>query len=551
MPSSASFALTTGQNEPGAAISNATDITQAKLNLLNQVLNQGVAGELNSRAMTSALAQAQISGSARDAVGQAAMDALSRDLKQLATGFQFLWDPFCTDDGFSDFYEERFSTPTFHPEDPSRYIDEMKQQLGLIAELLHFIPARYHGQLQSSKVLLTCIRRLRKAVDALFPDLPGDVFGSTPSARAAHQNCHHLWNGYLGLEAATAQLNSLRPPVLHRDLDKGDLNGLFLNDTLMVIARIIIYGPARFQMRTSHLSQTAIYLLSGDGDFSRSGIGNYSNINYKEYFANYKQMIIAARGSAWHAELLSTWQKVVFPHGIVATEATQGSEGNNVDSQVNSPEEAQRLALGNELSELLQQLTTSEAGVSTPYADNQTNSSDTIPEANANGAAPRAMTSVDENVNSNDEGPGSGNSGNLSDPNSETDEEEAALSYIGSGAHRFTTSPCPRPSIADTEPDVPTASNLPRAPTPLQHSHSESNMHTASEPTPFVPQSLQPPSGDVLASGSSNEIPPSRSARANRQGHNSKKAAAEQVLNGQTLVGMISQESQALNTWTR
>ncbi|KAF8869282.1 hypothetical protein CPB84DRAFT_1856570 [Gymnopilus junonius] len=425
------------------------------------------------------------------------------------TTIQFIWiSSFCGTlfalRQLFDFYEERFSTPTFHPEDPSRYIDEMKQQLGLIAELLHFIPACYHGQLQSSKVF----------AHMFCKQIQGDVFGSTPSARAARQNCHLFGMGILGWRL---QLHSSTPFVLQ-----------FCIGILTKIARIIIYGPARFrdenvtpQSNSVFSSKDlpirvtsgmvawcaiiAIYLLSGDGDFSRSGIGNYSNINYKEYFANYKQMIIAARGSAWHAE------------------GNSGSEGNNVDSQVNSPEEARRLALGNELSELLQQLTTSEAG-------------HTIPEANANGAAPRAMTSVDENVNSNDEGPGSGNSGNL------------IVAPIYHSGERQSTSvsqprPAPRPSITDTEPDVPTASNLPwgtlrrtysfidepsadtpplfsqlAAPTPLQCSHSESNMHTASEPTPFVPQSLQPPSGDVLASGSSNEIPPSHSARANLPG---------------------------------
>lgn len=53
MPSSVSSASTTGQNGPGAPVSGAIDITQAKLDLLDKVLNQGVTGELNNRAMTS------------------------------------------------------------------------------------------------------------------------------------------------------------------------------------------------------------------------------------------------------------------------------------------------------------------------------------------------------------------------------------------------------------------------------------------------------------------------------------------------------------------
>lgn len=92
------------------------------------------------------------SGAASNTVSQAAMDALSRDLKQFGTGFQLLWDLFCADDDFSEFYEEKFSAPTFHPESPLRYVDEVNQALGLIAELLHFIPQRYHGQLRTSKV---------------------------------------------------------------------------------------------------------------------------------------------------------------------------------------------------------------------------------------------------------------------------------------------------------------------------------------------------------------------------------------------------------------
>lgn len=83
--------------------------------------------------------------------------------------------------------------------------------------------------------------RLRKTVDVVFPDLPGNVFGSKASARAARQNCLGLWNKYLGLEAPTVPLNSLLPPVLYQDLNKGEQNGLFLNEALMAVGDFLDY----------------------------------------------------------------------------------------------------------------------------------------------------------------------------------------------------------------------------------------------------------------------------------------------------------------------
>lgn len=343
-------------------------------------------------------------------------------------------------------------------------------------------------------------------------------------------------------------------------------------------------------------------MLSGDGDFTKGGVGEYSEINYKEYFAAYKRIIIAARGSEWYAKLLSTWQKAVFPRAVATVEATQTSEAVGPQGE-KGPEDARKIALGNELSEFLQHLTISGEGINATPADLEANTNDSVSGVNANNAASEIATASDaapeaaaeetpEVAASAGQGADDNSAGDPSHADSETDKEEGVLSYAGS-EHRSVTEPvhssnngdsasisrsrrAPRPSITDTEPDVPPAPAPPRTlrrtysfidestavtpplssrlttPTLMQHPHSESTAQVAPQTTSFISPSAQlAVEAPAPSNADSMTIPAAGPVGANRRGRSSKNVTPKQALDRQTTAEMPLQASQVAIPRTR
>lgn len=308
-------------------------------------------------------------------------------------------------------------------------------------------------------------------------------------------------------------------------------------------------------------------MLSGDGDFTKAGVGNYSKINYKELFAAYKRMVIAARGSPWHRNLLSTWQKAIFPRGNAVAQAT-ADVGNAGSGSKISAEDARRQAQGNEITNFLACLTIPDTATNNVASTEQLQDANTVREASevvdANNAAPATETHQDQQA---------GDSEDQSHANSETDDNSSppfsahsedpssAAPSVPSETYKSapTSQPrsAPRPSITDTEPDVPIASDHhPRAlrrtysfidepmadapppssqlqvPALMQRSRSESavDVEVASESTPFIHPSLQIAEDVLSAMGVDGATIPAANLGGTQRRVRSKKGASKQAV---------------------
>ncbi|CAA7262548.1 unnamed protein product [Cyclocybe aegerita] len=233
---------------------------------------------------------------------KAAINQLTREICQLASSFQFLYSPFVTKATFKD----GMTNPLFLHDDPIRYVTDKNVELGIIAELFHWVSAKFHECMGAGSAF-------------------ANVFGSAISSSrllAFHQAISTSSLAILELLGCTKPGDSPKscslPPILYKDFNDGVAMGLFLNSILITIARVIIYGPRMGQSSTARLKSTSPFvrpgqvmsitpgaiayttillwhLLSGDTEFTLTRVGSTSNINYVADFEMYKKLIIQAR----------------------------------------------------------------------------------------------------------------------------------------------------------------------------------------------------------------------------------------------------------------
>ncbi|KAG1843287.1 hypothetical protein DFJ58DRAFT_665430, partial [Suillus subalutaceus] len=156
------------------------------------------------------------------------------------------------------------------------------------------------------------IKKLRGVAGDIF-DLPSKYFTNTNFERATTPEIQQL----LGVSSATNQTYKTFPPVLFPGLkEDGSLKTVFGNWELLArVLKASLHGVTSLHHRSSggggaHTNALkwsvhqitpgaiawaaviAIFLLSPDTEFSSSGLGKKSSINYKTLFYNYKKVLV-------------------------------------------------------------------------------------------------------------------------------------------------------------------------------------------------------------------------------------------------------------------
>ncbi|KAG1879196.1 hypothetical protein F4604DRAFT_1923350 [Suillus subluteus] len=210
-------------------------------------------------------------------------------------------------------------------DNPDRYATAAMQDSAFLDELYRHFPELLHKMMESSyfsdlvlkSIPDACaneIKKLHSVAGDIF-DLPSKYFTNPSFERAAIPEIQQL----LGV-TSTNQMYKPFPPVLFPGLKEDKLlKMVFGNWELLVrILKASLRGVSSLHQgsngggaHTNSLKWSvcqmtpglipwavviAIFLLSLDTEFSSSGLGKKSNINYKNLFYNYKKVLIATKG---------------------------------------------------------------------------------------------------------------------------------------------------------------------------------------------------------------------------------------------------------------
>ncbi|KAG1902644.1 uncharacterized protein F5891DRAFT_1186295 [Suillus fuscotomentosus] len=206
---------------------------------------------------------------------------------------------------------------------PDRYKTAATQDSAFLHELYHHFPESLHKIMESSyfsDMVLKCIpdaraneiKKLRGVAGDIF-NLPSKYFTSTSFERATIPKIQQL----LGVSSAANQTYKTFPPILFPGL-KEDMSLKTVFGNWELLARVLkasLRGVTSLHHRSSgggaHTNALkwsvhqitpgaiawaaviAIFLLSPDTEFSSSGLGKKSNINYKTLFYNYKKVLVS------------------------------------------------------------------------------------------------------------------------------------------------------------------------------------------------------------------------------------------------------------------
>ncbi|KAJ3498435.1 hypothetical protein NLJ89_g10219 [Agrocybe chaxingu] len=332
-------------------------------------------------------------------------NAARTQMRHLAYTFSFLFTPFIEK---ADFPSSPHDRPSFAHDHPSRYDEHVSDEAGLAAELFFWYPRELWNQLcggdlfgsllhkDAGSFRSTMVLHLHTVCTQLFDGLVEPSYFTTKKEDAdtdadattpTDTTCPPV-RQLLALDEDEARQRY--PPILFKNANAEAPEGLFMNDVLILIARIVIYGPkgafnctasiqsnSAFAMKGKSFQPTpgmiawcaimARFLLSGDAEFTSLGVGSTSSFNYLEDFVDYKHMTItgSVNRKPWHRALFNTWMTRVFPtkkaavtttkqgHSAANTAAEKGRRWTNVEDlfgQMNlddtfAPSENQRTAV--------------------------------------------------------------------------------------------------------------------------------------------------------------------------------------------------------------
>ncbi|KAF8887632.1 hypothetical protein CPB84DRAFT_1946559 [Gymnopilus junonius] len=412
---------------------------------------------------------------------------LDEFIRHLATIFQLLWSPFINENHFKN-----IENPDLLPDDPSRYHPENITK-GFFAELFALLgrseqveklepllkdPAfvsKFVLQLWSARG--SAILRLRSVFYNLF-GLDKSLLGSSANAGEARQDNETLWKHYLGL-SDPEELDNLKeklrqtPPILFRNQLSTKIRGNSAFSTKKLGSMVSIMPGL-----IAWCAIVALYLLSGDGDFTTTGQGNISKINYAKCLESYKKLIIQAHNTEWYKALISTWQKEIFPSGVSGAASDSGDEDDAADGPAENEEQVDS---EDELTGMLNRIQLAKADAASKNSSDAYATGD-VQNLSGQGASTKNSPALESSAVS--------NNGKTADrnPSEETDEEEgledvdSPLSTATIQGNSATSEILPQP-----------ANPLPSRTTPLQRTYA------------FIGEESTPAPADVSHSTSGNQ----------------------------------------------
>ncbi|KAG1851628.1 hypothetical protein DFJ58DRAFT_728848 [Suillus subalutaceus] len=170
-----------------------------------------------------------------------------------------------------------------HPENPTpfnsqdQYLTAMTQESAFLDELFQHFPDRLHGIMESS----------------YFSDLIRVYFSNTQYRRADITEIQKM----LGVSATNPKYKTF-PLVLFLGMQEDPtLKTVFGNWKLLAkILKAALRGVTLLHQKTTGsivwAAIIAIFLLSLDTEFQKSGTGKSSSINYKDLFFHYKKLLL-------------------------------------------------------------------------------------------------------------------------------------------------------------------------------------------------------------------------------------------------------------------
>ncbi|KAG2751662.1 hypothetical protein P692DRAFT_20706225, partial [Suillus brevipes Sb2] len=258
-----------------------------------------------------------------------------------------------------------------HPENPTpfnsrdRYLTAMTQESAFLDELYQHFPSRLHGVMESSyfsdlvmksisEARSSEINKLRGVAGSIF-DLPGVYFSNTQYRRADVADIQKM----LGVSATNPKYKTF-PPVLFLGMQEDPtLKTVFGNwELLAKILKAALRGVTSLHQETTGGPKTnarkwnlehvtpgsiawaaviAIFLLSPDTEFQKSGTGKSSGINYKDLFFHYKKLLLTKWDSRRIQTIVQNIDRAVFGSAKSSTSAaTQEDHSSEVIRAMNA-----------------------------------------------------------------------------------------------------------------------------------------------------------------------------------------------------------------------
>ncbi|EDQ99667.1 uncharacterized protein LACBIDRAFT_334806 [Laccaria bicolor S238N-H82] len=258
------------------------------------------------------------------------------------------------------------SCPDFTWDSEDRYLDSTTRLAGQTAELYMCVPPQYHDYMVKHENFRSIFRasvssgrsntllRTRGSAGAIF-GLDQSLFDYNPKCDEKRMEANPELATLLGFnprgKTPTARYPS-NAPVLYTNGNIHDKEGMFRSDYLISIsisqmARLIAYGPRSYTLERAafnknspfhgrvdgvtfgFISNTAVvicFLLGGDPELNKHGVGKLTGINYASEAEAYKKLLIENQDAPTVRKLLQYWNMQVFPQFLLAPDSQDEEE---------------------------------------------------------------------------------------------------------------------------------------------------------------------------------------------------------------------------------
>ncbi|EDQ99253.1 uncharacterized protein LACBIDRAFT_335163 [Laccaria bicolor S238N-H82] len=249
------------------------------------------------------------------------------------------------------------SRPDFTWDSEDWYLDSTTRLAGQTAELYMCIPPQYHDYMFRASIssgrsnTLLCTHGSTGAIFGLDQSL----FNYNPKCDKKRMEANPELATLLGFnprrKTPTARYPS-NAPVLYTNGNINDEEGMFRSDYLISIsisqmAHLIAYGPRSYTSERAafnknspfhgrvdgvtfgFISNTAVvirFLLRGDPELNKHGVGKLTGINYASEAEAYKKLLIENQDAPTVQKLLKYWNMQVFPQFLLAPDSQDEEE---------------------------------------------------------------------------------------------------------------------------------------------------------------------------------------------------------------------------------
>ncbi|KAG1901004.1 uncharacterized protein F5891DRAFT_1188113 [Suillus fuscotomentosus] len=250
-----------------------------------------------------------------------------------------------------------------HPENPTsfdsrdQYLTAMTQESAFLNELFHHFPDHVHSAMESLyfsdliSIVMKSISEARSSEINKLCGVTGDIFG-LPGMYFANTNYCRAdvteIRDMLGVSATNPKYKTF-PPVLFLGMQEDlSLKTVFRNwELLAKVLKAALRGVTSLHQETSggpktntrkwNLEQVtpgsiawatviAIFLLSPDMEFQKSGLGKSSGINYKDLFYHYKKLLLTKWDSHRIQTIVQNINREVFGSAKSSASGPAGQE---------------------------------------------------------------------------------------------------------------------------------------------------------------------------------------------------------------------------------